>query len=159
MPGDNLIADPFMDATRAISIEAQPNQIFPWLVQMGFGRAGWYSYDWIDNLGRRSASTILPQHQSLAAGELVPSGPIQFTASVVEQDKAIVLDYRNQRLEFTLAFRIDPVGPSSSRLVSRARARIHFPGGTALAKLLEIGDGIMVRKQLLNVKQRAETLT
>jgi hypothetical protein len=55
MPGDTAVELPTYNATRAVSIEAAPEEIWPWIVQMGVGRAGWYSYDWIDNLGRKSA--------------------------------------------------------------------------------------------------------
>ena len=163
MAGDELIDDPPMNATRSITIAAPPSSVFPWLVQMGYGRAGWYSYDWIDNLGRPSASTILTQYQALRSGDPVPGGPIDFTAVIVDHpgDDPVgrfVLDYRNKRIHFTLAFeaRPDPVG---TRLVSRARAKVLMPGGTMLARLLEIGDGLMVRRQLLNIAARAERST
>lgn len=53
----------------------QAEQICPWLVQIGLGRAGWYSYDWLDNLGRHSAERIIPKLQHLAVGDLIPLGP------------------------------------------------------------------------------------
>ena len=59
MPGDDIMLHPNFNATRAITINARPEQIWPWIVQMGFGRAGWYSYDWLDNLGRPSAERIV----------------------------------------------------------------------------------------------------
>ena len=63
--GDDLVPSARLTATRAITIDAPPSAVFPWLRQMGFGRAGWYSYDWIDNLGRRSAEVILPEWQQV----------------------------------------------------------------------------------------------
>jgi len=59
--GDDLVGDARLVTTRAITIAAPPESVFPWLRQMGFGRGGWYSYDWIDNLGRRSARSTLPE--------------------------------------------------------------------------------------------------
>src|SRR5687768_7355205 len=61
MQGDTLVLDPNFNATRAITVNATPDQIFPWLVQMGCNRAGWYSYDWLDNEGKPSAELILPE--------------------------------------------------------------------------------------------------
>jgi hypothetical protein len=64
MPGDGLVPDA-TSTTRAITIAAPPEQVWPWLVQLGYGRAGWYSYDWIDNDNRPSADRILPDHGQL----------------------------------------------------------------------------------------------
>jgi hypothetical protein len=160
MAGDELISDPPMNATRSITIAAQPTSVFRWLVQMGFGRAGWYSYDWIDNMGRTSATTILPEHQALQSGDPVPGGPINFVAVRVDRPGGdapgrFVLDYRNRRIEFTLAFETRPIA-AGTRMVSRARATVLAPGGTVLSRLLEFGDGVMVRRQLLNIRSRAE---
>jgi hypothetical protein len=63
LPGDDLVARPTFNATRAITIAAPPERIWPWLVQTGLTRAGWYSYDLLDNLGRQSARA----HHSRAA--------------------------------------------------------------------------------------------
>jgi hypothetical protein len=161
MVGDGLIDDPPMSATRAISIAAPPAAVFPWLVQMGYGRAGWYSYDWIDNLGRRSADELIPEWQSVGLGDPIPGGPIDFTAAVVQPPAAdpvgrFVIDYRNRLIEFTLAYETRPTADGGTRLVSRARARVAGPLGAILARLLAWGDGVMVRRQLRNLKARAE---
>jgi hypothetical protein len=60
LPGDELVDSPTFDATRAITIGAPPAQVWPWLVQVGVNRAGWYSYDLLDNLGRPSARQVTP---------------------------------------------------------------------------------------------------
>ena len=70
MPGDELVGSAAFCATRAITIDAPPSDVWPWLVQVGFGRAGFYSYDWADNLGRRSVRVLLPQYQSPLPGDL-----------------------------------------------------------------------------------------
>ena len=70
MPGDDLIPDA-ASTTRAISIAAPPEQVWPWLVQLGYGRGGWYSYDWIDNDGQPSADHILPELQQLQVGDQI----------------------------------------------------------------------------------------
>ena len=68
LPSDDLVPDPTFNATRAITLDAPPAQVWPWLVQMGLTRAGWYSYDLLDNLGRPSARRILPELQELQPG-------------------------------------------------------------------------------------------
>ena len=74
MPGDEIIPNAAM-TTRAILIGCQPEQVWSWLVQIGYGRAGWYSYDWIDNDGRASAKRILPEFQNLRVGDRIEMLP------------------------------------------------------------------------------------
>ncbi len=75
MPGDEVVTSPMFNATRGVTINAQPEEIRPWLVQIGCKRAGWYSYDWIDNLGIPSANRIVPELQHLEVGDLIPFSP------------------------------------------------------------------------------------
>ena len=72
LPGDGVVQKADFVATRAITIHATPQQVWPWLVQMGSGRAGWYSYDRLDNAGVPSAIEIIPRLQQLRVGDLVP---------------------------------------------------------------------------------------
>lgn len=77
LPGDRLVADPKLGYTRAITIDAPPEHVWPWLAQFGQGRGGFYSYDGLENLigcGIHSVDRILPEHQALAVGDLVRSG-------------------------------------------------------------------------------------
>src|SRR5690349_13402587 len=77
LPGDELLPDPDVVSTRAVTIGAAPQAVWPWLVQMGSGRGGAYTYDWIENLfglNMHSADEILPQFQDLAAGDVLPLG-------------------------------------------------------------------------------------
>lgn len=91
LAGDDLVTDPGIIETRSLSVDAPPSRIWPWLVQMGYGRGGWYSYDQLDMRGS-SADTILPQFQDLAAGDIVPTHPGGgFVAKVVEPERALVL--------------------------------------------------------------------
>ncbi len=78
MPGDDFVSSPTMNATRAVTINAGPEDIWPWIVQIGFRRAGWYSYDWIDNLGKPSASQIVPEWQNLREGDKIYLSPWTF---------------------------------------------------------------------------------
>lgn len=163
--GDDLLPDARLVATRSIDLDATPDAVMPWLVQIGFGRAGWYSYDWIDNLGRRSATRIHPEWQDVATGDPIPGGPIDFVAAVVDHPDsshdpgAFVLQFPRRRflghtIDFVLAFDLRPVD-DGTRLVTRVRSTIDGPLGRLIERLaLGPGDGIMVRKQLLNLQER-----
>ncbi len=90
-PGDDLIAEPSATETRGITIDASPSEVWPWLVQMGFGRGGWYSYGMLDNKGT-SADSILPEYQSLTPGDIVHIDKISgFEVKAVEPGRALVL--------------------------------------------------------------------
>jgi len=84
MPGDDLVSSPSFCATRGITIQGRPEDIWPWLVQIGYGRAGFYGYDLIENIGsgsgRRSAGSILPELQHPKTGDVLP---ISAVASLV----------------------------------------------------------------------------
>ena len=91
LPGDDVVPDAPISDTRAITIDAPPAAVWPWLVQMGFGRAGWYSYDAIDMKGR-SADRILPDVGTLAVGDIVPTHPGGgFEVKAIEPGRALVL--------------------------------------------------------------------
>jgi hypothetical protein len=91
LPGDDLVPEAGITETRTLIIEAPPSAVWPWLVQMGFGRGGWYSYDRMDMKGS-SAQRILPEYQHLAVGDTVPTYPGGgFEARVVDREKALVL--------------------------------------------------------------------
>ena len=159
MPGDDLVANASMSATRSISIAAPRSQVFPWLTQMGFGKAGWYSYDLIDNLGRESARTLVPEWQVDSVGDVLPAGPLDFLVTTIDPDEAFCFLLKNRWCSFSLAFLLSEQ-VRGTRLVSRARARIDTPLGELLVKgFLEPGDGAMVRRQLLGIKERAEAST
>lgn len=159
--GDDLCPDASLVATRSITIAAPPEEVFPWIRQMGMGRAGWYSYDWLDNLGRRSARTINPDWQDVHSGSRIPAGPTSFEAALVDPPRHFVLRtgftfHGATRLCFTLAYELrdDPLG---TRLVTRMRSRIALPGGRLFERLvLGPGDGLMLRRQLLGIKSRCE---
>jgi hypothetical protein len=157
--GDDLCTDATLIATRSITIGAPPKDVFPWIRQMGLGRAGWYSYDWIDNLGRKSAVAIHDEWQGVNSGDLVPAGLMSFTAAIVTAPHSFVLEVKNgkktkPRLHFTLAYELRPI-PEGTRLVTRMRSHINLPGGKIVERLiLGPGDGIMLRRQLLTLASR-----
>jgi hypothetical protein len=157
--GDDLCANATVVATRCITIPAPPQDVFPWIRQMGFGRAGWYSYDWLDNLGRKSASRVHEEWQDVNTGDSVPAGPTSFQAAIVSPSQHFVLEVKNGKkmtpwLHFTLAYELRVV-PQGTRLVTRMRSHINVPGGRLIEKfILGPGDGIMLRRQLLTLKSR-----
>jgi hypothetical protein len=161
--GDDLCPGATLIATRSITISAPPQDVFPWIRQMGFGRAGWYSYDWLDNLGRKSASTIHDEWQTVEAGDKVPSGPVSFIAAIVEAPRHFVLEIKSlgkksPKLHFTLAYELrDDL--QGTRLVTRMRSHANFPFGSLFEKLiLGPGDGLMLRRQLLTIRKNASTV-
>ena len=91
LPGDDLVPATTAIETRGITIDAPPEAVWPWLVQMGYGRAGWYSYDRLDMKGK-SAVTLVPEWGSIAVGDVVPMAPGSgFSVRVVEPGHALVL--------------------------------------------------------------------
>jgi len=160
LPGDELITTPAFSATRAITIEASTTEVFPWIAQMGLGRAGWYSYDLIDNFGRKSATSVHPEWAVSSVGDVVPGGPISFVVTHIDAPHHLVLSLRGHkqtsRIKFTLAYALNDDG-QNTRLISRVRSELRFPLGAPLLKsTLGPGDGVMLRRQLLGVKDRAE---
>ncbi len=91
LAGDEIVAEPIAMETRGISIEAPPSAVWPWLVQMGYGRAGWYSYDQLDQRGR-SADDVVDAWQSIAVGDTIPTHPGGgFEVSLLDPGRALVL--------------------------------------------------------------------
>jgi hypothetical protein len=161
MPGDGICQRPQLNATRAVTIVARPEEIWPWLVQWGWNRAGFYSYDLLDNLGRRSAGEILPQFQQLAVGDWVPmSGkPTPYTAfQVARLEPGKMMLWRKGG--GTWLWLLEPVDGEHTRLITRMRGRYRWTRPTIVTELLlmEIGDPVMMRKCLRGIKQRAERL-
>ena len=162
--GDDLCSDATLVATRSITISTPPQDVFPWIRQMGFGRAGWYSYDWLDNLGRKSATTIHDEWQTVEAGDKVPSGPISFIAAIVDAPHHFVLEIKSlskksPKLHFTLAYELRD-DPQGTRLVTRMRSHCCFPFGFLFEKLiLGPGDGLMLRRQLLTISKNVSRNT
>jgi len=161
MAGDELCPRPQLNATRAVTITAPPEDIWPWLVQWGWNRAGFYSYDLLDNLGRPSARQILPQFQQLAVGDWVPMGgkTTPYTAYRVARLEPCTLMLW-QKGGGTWLWLLEPDGTGHTRLITRLRSRYAWTRPTIVTELIlmEIGDPFMMRKCLLGIKQRAEQL-
>ena len=159
LPGDDLVSNPTFNATRAVTVKAPPEKIWPWLVQIGLGRAGWYSYDWIDNLGRPSARRILPQFQALKPGDLIPVSPDGkqgFRVQTIEPPRYMIWGTPG---ETSWLWYLDPVSASETRLVTRVRVKYDWTSPSIVFFLVvDVGDVVMMRRCLLGIKERAETV-
>lgn len=163
LPGDELLPAADVVATRAISVAAPPDAVWPWLVQMGSGRGGAYTYDWIENLfglAMRSADEILPQFQQLKAGDLLQLGPGRPALRVEVADPERVLTARFEDGTWVWIFALTPEPGGGTRLISRNRIVTPRAPGARLLSLLvmEPGSLVMERKMLLGIRQRAERL-
>ena len=164
MAGDSLLADHTYSGTTAVIVNARPEHIWPWLVQIGYQRGGLYSYDWLDRLfgylDRPSATRILPEFQQLAVGDHIPlgRGP-SWPVAVLESNRALVLDMRNMGgLDWVWQFGLYPVDETHTRLVSRSRVRADAAWARLLTHAIEPAGFLMTRRMLLGLKQRAEAL-
>jgi hypothetical protein len=165
MSGDRDVPNPTSAATLAVTIAARPEHVWPWLVQIGDGRGGLYSYDWLDRLfgylHRPSAERILPEHQRLDAGDVVPLGRGPgFPVKAVEPYRTLLLGGETDGFRWTWEFGLYPLGERRTRLVSRNR--VHLPpaiGSALMMRVLEPAAFVMTRKMLLGLRRRAEALS
>ncbi len=144
-------------------MNAPPEDIWPWLIQMGTGRGGLYSYDWLDRLfgflDRPSATRILPEFQHLAVGDKIPWGRDELTVSVLEPPRALALSMDAHGMEWVWQFGLYPLDDQSTRLVDRGTERVpSTPLWWLGMRIMEPAAFIMTRRFMLGVKQRAETL-
>ncbi|MCO1617917.1 SRPBCC family protein [Micromonospora sp. CPM1] len=161
LPGDELLADPDIVSTRAVTVDAPPEAVWPWLVQMGSGRGGAYTYDWIENLfglDMHSADRILPQFQQLAGGDELPLGRNGPAMRVEILDPRRTLVFRSADGVWVWGFHLRRYG-AGTRLISRNRISLAGrpgPGRAAYRMVMEPGSLVMERRMLLGIKQRAE---
>ena len=177
LPGDGLINGPTIVTTRAITIEAPPEEIWPWLVQMGQDRGGLYSYDWLENLCGlhfHNADRIMPEWQQLDVGDQIRAAPATagpeagFTVVAIDPFRSIVtaigdpaqvlIDAKAGALPQggTWVFVLRPLDEHRTRLIVRLRARFGLPKVAEwfMVRLLEPVHFMMERKQLLGIRQR-----
>ncbi len=143
-------------------MNAPPEDIWPWIVQIGFWRAGWDTYDLLDNPGRRSAERIVPELQHLEVGDLVPMGPGKSSGIWVKElvpNRSMVW-WNKKDNRTTWVWSLDPLPAGGTRLVTRVRAPLNWaePLSAAWLVMFELADFPMMRKCLLGIKRRAETL-
>jgi len=158
MPGDEIVAKPTFNATRAVSINAIAENIYPWIIQMGVTRAGWYSYDLLDNLAKRSAVVILPEYQNIKIGDIVPLSPDGKQGMLVKDFKKNEwMLWWDNKGDSTWVWGIYPEGESRFRLITRVRVKYRIFSAAILFNLLiEFFDIWMMRKCMLGIKKRAE---
>lgn len=125
MPGDRIVPEPFFTATHAITIETPPERVWPWLSQMGAMRAGWYSYDRIDNGGQPSAEHVIERFQHVTPGDVLPATPgakAAFVVASADPPRDLVLTVPGKRgAVVTWEHLIQPLERARSRLIVRGR--------------------------------------
>jgi hypothetical protein len=189
LPGDDLVPDAQASDTRGITIEAAPDRVWPWLVQMGFERGGWYSIDQLD-MRSKSADRIVEEWQDLAVGDVLPTYPGGgFQVKLLDPTRSLVLygDPSTMQLpseaeleqmpagleasstflvqtptEFkaSWAFVLQPVGPNRTRLIERMRywGGEGTPASRAALSMLGFGAFVMMQRQMIGIRSRAERL-
>jgi hypothetical protein len=160
LPGDDIVSRPTFNATRGVSIQAPPGEIWPWIVQIGHKRAGWYSYDWIDNLGKPSAERIIPELQNLKSGDIIPMSPdgkMGFWVKDFVPNQWML--WWDKKGETTWCWGLYPAGENCTRLVTRVRNHYNWLSPSIIFNLvIDAGDIVMMRKCMLGIKRRAERL-
>ncbi len=164
MAGDELLVEPELNATRVVEINASPAQVWPWIVQMGYQRAGFYGFDKLDNNGMPSAKRILPEFQNLAVGDSITLGgqygPF-LGVSTLEKNKSmlwIFLEGAGPWEGATWSWRLYETGANRTRLVSRLRQDYTFKTmqdvvGWSMIDAVEI---LLMRTTLRGIKYRVE---
>lgn len=171
LPGDELISNPKQTATRAITIEAPVNEVWSWLVQIGQGRGGFYSYDFLENLigcDIHSADRILPEFQRLAIGDKVRlgrEGYPYYTVAAIEPEKYLLLSAgdpdpagESPPVEDFWLFYLDKIDSNTTRLIARNH-RDYEPGIANFIiwhVIVEVLHFLMEQKMLRGIKKRAE---
>ena len=157
LPGDPTVQKPDFNATRGISIHSTPEKIWKWIIQIGSKRAGWYSIDWMDNAGIKSADKILPEFQQIEAGQFIPFTPDQKNGMWVKEFKEYeYILWVDKEAKATWIWYLYPVD-GGSRLVTRLRTKYNWKGIWIIYYLLyDIGDIIMMSKCMKGIKKRAE---
>jgi hypothetical protein len=166
LPGDCLIPAAEGMLTHAVTIRRPRKEVWPWLVQMGAGRAGWYSYDQIDNGGRHSVERIVPELQQIRVGDVFPAEPgvrDGFVVLAFEAERFLILSWPSPAGPpvVSWAFVLEEPEPGCTRLIVRVRAGegYHSPFGLpwwAVKALMPLGHAVMQRKQLLGIARRVE---
>lgn len=158
LPGDGINAKPNFNATRAISIKAPPNEVWRWIIQIGSGRAGWYSIDWIDNGSVPSSSVIIPEFQEIFQNQFIPFTPDNkngmWVLEYIDNDYILWIDKAKSS---TWLWKILPEEGNNSRLITRLRTKYAFNSIWLIYYLIyDIGDIIMMKKCMKGIKSRAE---
>lgn len=167
LPGDELVPDADLVATRAVSIAAPPAAVWPWLAQLGQGRGGFYTYDRLENAVARcdihSADTIVAEWQDTAVGDVVHLHPeVALQVAVVEPERALVLEGgvpmgdAAPPYDFSWAFVLQPAADGTTRLVVRERYGYTQSWSWVLVEVVEAVSFFMTQKMLRGIRARVE---
>jgi len=184
LPGDDLVRNPQMASTHAITINRPAAAVWPWVVQIGHQRAGWYSYDWLHRLmgiagsvedASRSAERVIPELQDLRVGDEIEIGPdMGYNVVALDPERALVLhiavemgsfepfdpagEQPDESFASSWTWFLEEIGEEKTRLIVRIRIGYSPSVATALMVhgVMEPGSFIMERKTLLGIKRRAE---
>jgi hypothetical protein len=165
MPGDDIVRQPNWDYTQAVTIQAPVGEVWPWLVQIGQGRGGLYSFELLENMigcDIHNANLILPEFQRLVIGDSIrlhPKAP-GIPVALVDSAHTLVLGAAssNQRDAGSWAFRLDALEPSATRLIARFRSGYTPTLSNILMQRIFVQPTslFMQKRMLLGLKQRAE---
>ncbi len=166
--GDEIVQKPHFVATRAVSIKAPPTEVWKWIIQIGSGRAGFYSIDLIDNANIPSARNILPKYQKIEKDYFIPFTPNQKNGMWVKdyQEPEYILWWdsprerlRQQKGNGTWGWFLRQTEAGDTRLITRLRTKYNFSFPWIIYYIFyDFGDIIMMSKCMLGIKKRAETI-
>ena len=162
MPGDIYVHHASYSATLAVTVDAPPEGIWPWLVQMGYRRGGLYSYDWLDRLfgylDQPSATVVLPEFQRLSVGDEIPMGRGSgFPVQAITPYRSLVLAGVGDGFSWVWQFGLYPIAGGRTRLISRNAVRVPKTISAWLfMRVIEPAAFVMTRKMLLGIKNRIE---
>ena len=158
LPGDELVSKPNFNATRVITINAAPEEIWKWIIQIGSKRAGWYSIDWMDNGGVPSSFEIIPEFQKIEVGQFIPFTPDQKNGMWVKEfnlNKYILWVDKAGKASWLWYIYIDE--NANTRLITRLRTKYTWNNLWVIYYLIyDVGDIVMMKKCLKGIKKRAE---
>jgi hypothetical protein len=166
LPGDERIPQAIDTLTHAVTIDCRPRDVWPWLVQMGAGdRAGWYSYDWLDNGRQPSAERVIPELQHPAVGTTFPALPgvrEGFKLDAIEPERRLTLIFpaKDGSPDVTWTFVLTEMAGGRTRMLVRVRGgqgyRFHGLPLWLTKIAIRFVHFVMQRKQLLGIVDRAE---
>ncbi len=167
LPGDDLVKEADRTSTRSVSIDAPPEQVWPWLLQLGHQRGGFYSYDFLENLvglGIHSAEQIEDRWQDLQVGDRINLAEgMGLDVTILDPARALVLqggelpeEMPTPDFDFTWAFILNPAPDGSTRLVVRERYAFDSVLVSPVITAAMWISALMTSKMLRGIKERAE---